>query len=524
MFNVRHHTQHGSAPRRSWRHDWRGLLAATVTLGALVFSAGIAAPATPTNDPTTDPYSMAAVTTQTGATAWWNAGYTGAGIDVAVIDTGVSPVEGLAQPGKIVYGPDLSFDSQASNLTNLDGFGHGTFMAGLIAGHDTALTAPYASAPATQYRGIAPDARIVSVKAGASDGGVDVTQVIAAIDWVVQHRNDPGMNIRVLSLSYGTNSLQSYTVDPLAHAVENAWRKGIVVVASAGNTGYQRGNGAPGLASPAYNPFVIGVGGYDTNGTAIPNDDYMGSYSASSSGCGSLCKNPDFVAMGSHVEGLRVPGSYIDVNHPEGVVTSRFFRGSGTSQSAAITAGAAALILQKYPTLTPDAVKKFITTNAKKVPAADSQAQGAGELDLAALATKAPVAYTQKFTASTGAGSLDVARGTDRVADNGVSITGSVDIFGQPLDAAALAAAEDNGTAWIGGNWNGRTWSGAGWNGRTWSGAVWTGNSWSGRTWSGRTWSSAIWDGRTWSGRTWSGSGWSSGTWSGHVWADGSWS
>ncbi len=92
-------------------------------------------------------------TAYTGAKAWWNAGYTGAGVDVAVIDTGVSPVEGLATPGKVVYGPDLSLESQAPNLRNLDTNGHGTFMAGLIAGKDSTLTAPYASAPASAYRG-----------------------------------------------------------------------------------------------------------------------------------------------------------------------------------------------------------------------------------------------------------------------------------------------------------------------------------------------------------------------------------
>ena len=134
----------------------------------------------------------------------------------------------------MIYGPGLSLESQAPNLRNFDTFGHGTFTAGIIAGHDGALTAPYAAAPASAYRGIAPDARIVSVEVATADGGTDVTQVIAAINWVVQHRNDNGMNIRVLSLSYGTNSTQASTVDPLAYAVEQAWKEGIVVVVSAG--------------------------------------------------------------------------------------------------------------------------------------------------------------------------------------------------------------------------------------------------------------------------------------------------
>src|SRR3954468_3242593 len=210
-------------------------------------------------DPSTDVNSMASTTSYLGATSWWNAGYSGKGVDVAVIDSGVSPVAGLDGAGKVVYGPDLSLESQAPNLTRYDTYGHGTFMAGLIAGHDSTLTTPYANAPASAYRGVAPNARIVSIKVATADGGADVSQVVAAIYWVVQHKNDNGMNIRVINLAYGTNSRQAYTVDPLAFAAQLAWKKGIVVVAAAGNTGYQQGNSATSLADPAYNPYVIGV-------------------------------------------------------------------------------------------------------------------------------------------------------------------------------------------------------------------------------------------------------------------------
>src|SRR5437763_237675 len=212
-------------------------------------------------DPAADPYSMANMTATTGAQALWNAGYTGKGIDVAVIDTGVAPVAGLNGSGKVVYGPDLSLESQSSALRNYDTFGHGTFMAGLIAGKDSTLTAPYSAAPATAYRGMAPDARIVSVKVGTADGGVDVSQVIAAIDWVVQHAHDTGFNIRVINLSYGTNSLQDYGSDPLAYAVEQAGKAGSVGVAAAGNTGFQKYVNAPGLSDPAYDPMLLAIGG-----------------------------------------------------------------------------------------------------------------------------------------------------------------------------------------------------------------------------------------------------------------------
>jgi serine protease AprX len=133
-----------------------------------------------TYDPATDVDSMNAVTRYTGAVDWWNTGYTGAGVDVAVIDTGVSPVEGLATPGKVLNGPDLSIESQAPNLRYLDTFGHGTFMAGLIAGHDSALTVPYADARPRSI-GASPDARIVSVRVGTRTAAAPVS-VIAAID------------------------------------------------------------------------------------------------------------------------------------------------------------------------------------------------------------------------------------------------------------------------------------------------------------------------------------------------------
>jgi serine protease AprX len=517
-----------SFARRSHRMSRPGrcgarILVACLTVCGGLFAAMPASHAATAYDPATDPYSMANLTATIGAQAWWNAGYTGQGVDVALIDTGVSPVEGLATPGKVINGPDLSLESQAPNLTNLDTNGHGTFMAGIIAGHDTALTTPYSSAPASSYRGVAPDARIVSLKVATADGGVDVTQVIAAIDWVVQHKNDNGLNIRVLNLSYGTNSTQPAATDPLSYAVEQAWKAGIAVVVAAGNTGYQRGNNAPGLADPAYNPAVIAAGGYDPMGTATFHDDIVGDYSASSAGCGS-CKNPDFVAVGSHVQGLRVPNSYVDVNHPEGMLSDRYFRGSGSSEAAAVTSGTIALILQKYPNLTPDQVKRYIANNGQKVPGSDSQAQGGGEINLPVLLTKTPQNYTQKYASSNGTGSIEAARGTDHVTADGVTLTGEQDIFGTPIDTTNLAQTEATQTSWASdGTWDGHRWSGNTWAGNSWSSSAWDGHRWSGSRWSTGTWSGATWDGHRWSGSTWAGNSWSGSRWSGHTWSDASW-
>jgi serine protease AprX len=478
--------------------------------------------------PAKDPYSMAALTAMTGATAWWNAGYTGKGVDVALIDTGVAPVAGLSGAGKVVYGPDLSLESQNPTFRYIDTNGHGTFMAGLIAGRDSTLTAPYASAPASAYRGVAPDARILSVKVGTADGGVDVSQMIAAIDWVVQHKADNGMNVRVINLSYGTNSLQASGVDPLSFAVEQAWRAGIVVVAAAGNTGFQFGAGAPGLADPAYNPYVIAVGGYDAMGTADTSDDVIGAYSASTNCL--TCKLPDVLAIGSHLQGLRVPGSYIDLNHPEGLLGDRYFRGTGTSEAAALISGAVALLLQKFPALSPDQVKAWITRSSSLLVARTITGQGFFEIDLGRLVTTTPPDsfYTQAWPAATGTGTLEAARGTDRLTDNGVVLGGEQDIFGMPFGSAAMAKLEAAGRSWSGGTWNGSAWTGstwadAGWAGRSWSTASWTGRSWSGDAWAGRSWSANTWDGRSWSGRSWSGRSWSGAAWSGRSWSDGGW-
>ena len=468
--------------------------------------------------PSTDGYSMANVATQIGATNWWNAGYTGQGVDVAVIDTGVAPVAGLNGSGKVIYGPDLSLESQAPSLTRYDTYGHGTFIAGLIAGKDPTLTTPFSAAPATAYRGVAPNARIVSIKVATADGGADVSQVIAAIYWVVQHAKDNGMNIRVINLSYGTNSRQTYQVDPLSYAAQLAWKKGIVVVAAAGNSGYQQAGSATTLANPAYNPYVIGVGSYDTNGTSATSDDTVASYSAGASG-----RKPDFVAAGSHLQGLRVPNSYVDMTHPEGYVDARYFRGSGTSFAAAITSGAIALVLQKYPTLTPDQVKRYITANARLLGGAGAETQGSGAMNLIAMLGATPASYTQSFTNGSGSGSLELARGTDHLTKDGVVLTGEKDIFGKSFSATSIAIKANSSGTWTGGTWNTSAWSGSSWSGNSWSGNSWSGNSWSGNSWSSGYWSGNSWSGNSWSGNSWSGNSWSGNSWSSGVWAGGSW-
>jgi serine protease AprX len=447
----------------------------------------------------------------------WKKGYTGSGVGVALIDSGVVPVPGLTVPGKVVNGADLSFESPADNLRHLDTYGHGTHMAGIIAGRDSSVASGDEKKAKGEFVGVAPGAHILNVKIANAQGATDVSQVLAAIDWVVQHRNDNGMNIRVLNLSFGTDGVQDYRVDPLTYAAEVAWRRGIVVVVAAGNSQF----GTSKLNNPAYDPYVIAVGAADTRGTQSVSDDVVPSWSAH----GDASRRVDMVAPGQSLVSLRDPGSNLDMTHPGARMGDRFFRGSGTSQAAAVVSGAAALLVQQRPGITPDQVKALLMDTAAPLPSADPSAQGAGLIDMKAARDAATPAASQSHELSTGTGSLEAARGTVHVVDpNGVELRGEQDIFGAPWEGNSWSGNSWSGNSWSGGTWNGNSWSGNSWSGNSWSGNSWSGNSWSGNSWSGNSWSGNSWSGNSWSGNSWSGNSWSGNSWSGNSWSGNSWS
>ncbi|GGJ78510.1 hypothetical protein GCM10010123_05590 [Pilimelia anulata] len=429
---------------------------------------------------------------------------TGKGIGVALIDSGVAPVRGLDRAGKVIKGPDLSFESQTPSLRNVDTYGHGTHMAGIIAGND-----PATSGSTPRFDGIAPGAHLVSLKVAAEDGATDVSQVLAAIDWVVQHRNDTGLNIRVLNLSFGTDSIQAASLDPLSFAVEAAWRKGIVVVVAVGNDGAA----ATRVRMPAANPYVIAVGAADSKGTTSRLDDSVADFSTK----GSANRHADLLASGRSVVSLRAPGSKVDNENPAARVadkngTQRLFRGSGTSQAAAVVSGSVALLLEKRPTLTPDQIKKVLVDSADRV-SGDSTAAGAGQLDIGGATllstlnntSVGSLTATQRHTAATGMGSLELSRGTAHVVnpETAQELVGERDIFGNPWVPAKWTVASRNGTAWTGGSWNGSVWAGTSFLSGIWAAVTWTGRSWTGALWSGRSWTNVTWSGRSWTGRIW---------------------
>jgi serine protease AprX len=502
-----------------------------------------------------DPHSMWNAIRQTGAPTYYQHGFYGQGIDVAVIDTGVAPVTGL-NSGNVVQGPDLSFESNNPALAHLDTFNHGTHMAGIVAGRDPNWTTASYTNPSV-FQGIAPLARVVSLKVGDSMGAVDVSQIIAAIDWAVTHRHDNGLNIRVISLSLGLHATDTWMSDALTFAATQAWKNGMVVVASAGNEGKLTADGTPtGILSPAMGN-IVSVGAYDpaTMAPTVFTQD-------PTTGNGYVT----LAAPGQSINSLHVPGSYADTEilndclnaqangtawtNPIFGPNGRFVKGSGTSQSTAMVAGAAALMLSQNPKLNPDQIMYYLEKTATTLldsttgkPAPITRV-GYGAMNLAATyGLTAPFSYNHTGTA--GGGSLDAARGDSFLVDKstGKVLSGNIDWFGAEFKPYGVNGSVQNdepkGTAWkqvkdsagnvIGESWNGHWLTGSGFVPDPVLGTVWTGHTWSDNDWAGHTWSGHTWSGHTWSGNRWSGDGWESDsftghTWSGHTWGDFSWS
>ena len=468
-----------------------------------------------------------------------NRNLTGQGVGVALLDSGANPVPGLDGPGKITYGPDLSIESNGV-LADQDTFGHGTFMAGIIAGRRASNpSSDLPSAPASVQLGVAPDAKLLSIKLATTDGSTDVSQVIAALDWVTENPIMPdGTRVRVINLSYGTDSTQSYQLDPLAAAAENAWHHGIVVVTSAGNEGTATSQ----LTDPGYDPYLIAVGAADaSNRTDGWSHDHTKAAAFSNV---SSSRHVDLLAPGTSVVSARDPGSYIDQNNPQGLVsgdtTATLFRGSGTSQAAAVVSGAVADLLQAFPTLTPDQVKFALVSSADPVDHASAAAVGAGIINLKRAfdvaqhltgsdpnAATLRAAATQNYQQSTGQGSIDAARGGTVLLDaDGNPITGEIDAQGNPWNPAAWWAASSTLTAWSGGDWLGNTWTGSGWTTTSSNGltsARWSTMEWKSARWSDADWSSARWSSARWSSARWSSARWSSARWSDNNWTSATW-
>jgi len=422
-----------------------------------------------------------------GADRLWTEGVDGDGVTVAVVDTGVAQVGDLS--GRVIGGVDFSGNS-TSNPYN-DEFGHGTFVAGLIAGSG--------ASSGGQYKGVAPKAKLVSVKIAGADGASDVSHVLAAMQWVVSYRSQYG--IRVVNLSLGTDSTQSYHLSPLNAAVERAWDAGIVVTVSSSNNGP-----APGTVSkPGDDPLVVTVGALDDKGTPGRGDDVMAGFSGAGPTAADGLTKPDLVAPGRSVISLRAPGSAIDSAYPGSRIGSAYFKGSGTSFSSAITAGSAALLLDREPGLTPDQVKARLLGQADPGPVGDPNVDGHGSLDAYAAAHAGTFdSANQGVVRSLGTGSIDLDRGslhvqiqTGLVSDLlGLLLTPVYQVlFGTQLtaqdklfDPVEYLTTDWAGTRWYDTQWGGTRWYGTRWYGTRWYGTRWYDTSWYGTRWYGIAW------------------------------------
>jgi serine protease AprX len=293
----------------------------------------------------------------------WNLGFNarGAGVGVAVIDTGIAgqmkdfEAIGMSRASRVIASAVTNPDAH----TAADTYGHGTHVAGILAGNGTERDR---SDPLeNEYIGVAPEANLISVKVSDDLGNASVLDVIYGLQFVVDHKDD--YNIRVVNLSLESTSPASYKTDPLDAAVESAWFKGIVVVAAAGN----RGSAADAVQyAPGNDPFVISVGALDDQMSQADGDDSRPTWSSRGITQDGFAK-PEIHAPGAHIVSTLAPNSQFATMCPTCIVDGQMIRAGGTSMAAPMVAGAAAVLLQKYPNLTPNQVKGVLIRSARLV-------------------------------------------------------------------------------------------------------------------------------------------------------------
>jgi serine protease AprX len=489
-------------------------------------------PNAPHSDKTTLEYAKVV-----GADQVWANGNLGQGVTVATLDTGIDPTfmslrlaPSAWQDRYLAY-----YDAIANKLyqsprllqSPRDPNGHGTHVAGIIGNSDKENG---------HYVGIAPGVNFVSVRVLDETGMGTYADVLRGLNWVVQHKDE--YNIRVLNMSMYATPVAPYWADPYNLAVMAAWKAGIVVVASAGNSGPEPLS----VGVPGNTPYIITVGAFTDNFTPSDfGDDYIPEFSASGPTLDAFVK-PDVIAPGAHMSSLMRNATYLAQHYPENRIRGTYFKMSGTSMSAAIVSGIAALMLHDKPNLTPDQVKYRLSMTARPQfsEATGEMAysiwqQGAGRV-------WAPEAVSTNIQGAANQG-MDIAAdlaGTQHYEGytNWNPETGKFEIRGD-----GYATWSGGYATWSGGyaTWSGgyASWSGgyASWSGgnTNWSGgyASWSGGyaSWSGgyASWSGgyASWSGgyASWSGgyASWSGgyASWSGgyASWSGGyaSWSGNT-------
>ncbi len=397
---------------------------------------------------------------------WSQLGLTGQGVGVAIVDSGVYPHPDLA--GRIVASIDFTTASPTVSTTSTgDPGGHGTHVAGLVAGDGTLSGGA--------YTGVAPRANIVNVRVIDANGASNVSTILRGLQWVLANRTT--YNIKVVNLSLGAKSMGSYKSDLMATAAEVLNFAGVTVVVSAGNTGPLAGT----VTTPATDPYVITVGALDDNGTSVMVDDLMAVFSSRGKTMFDNLSKPDLVAPGRKMVSLRSPGSELDTLFPDRQVTATgapspdYYRLSGTSMAAPVVAGVVALMVERNPSLSPSQIKKRLKSTATSLGFGTAFDRGAGLVN--AYAAVASVDPGREYA-------------PDRVSDAFAKDMRTF-IQGQPFvwrDLTYHGGVDSAGTSW-----EGVTWENVRWDSVTWENVTWEGFTWEGVTWEGVTWETVTW-------------------------------
>ncbi len=399
------------------------------------------------------------------ATEVWNqspAFLQGQNVTVAVVDSGVGKIKDVKN--RIVA--DVNFNRGYHD--GRDMYGHGTFVAAILAGDGTSSQG--------KYTGIAPKVNFVNVRVSDDAGMSTEGDVLQSLQWVFENADEE--NIRVVNLSLNAAVAQSYHTSPLAAGVEMLWLRVIVVVVSAGN------NGSADLYPPANSPRVITVGATDDKGTPGIADDEMAHFSAwGTDEVGNV--KPDLVAPGTNIVAFVPNNGRLGMGrkHKENAVDKDYFRMSGTSMSAPIVAGAVAMLLQDEPNLTPDQVKFRLKSTANKNWAGYNATQaGAGYLDIYAAVTGTSTEF-----ANQGLAPSELLR----------------PFIMQMVDAGIFS---DSGFEWNSVNWNSVNWNSVNWNSVNWNSVNWNSVNWNSVNWNSVNWNSVNWNSVNWNSDHWDGS------------------
>jgi len=417
----------------------------------------------------------------TDASAVIAGGNSGQGVGVAVVDTGIAELPDFA--GRLRPGVDFTTE----NNPHLDSYGHGTFVAGLIAGDGSSSSGVYV--------GEAPGADLVPVKVAGKSGSTTVSTLIRALQWI---KDDTTDNIRVVNMSVGAIPQGPTALNPLDQAVETLWQSGYVVVTSAGNNGASRGT----VTSPGDDPLVITVGALDDKDTVTPTDDAVPSFSSNGPTSSDAWWKPDLIAPGKSVVSVMAPRSVIWNNFKSARVGTTNFVGSGTSFAAAITSGAAAMLLVDNPAATPDNVKAALltTTNAGPGTVQDPFQQGHGVLDVARAVDEPVVNMVQDVS------SIPIpVVGTPipLVSTQIVSTWATVNVTEQLLYPSPYpfpyfgdaTTSQDSGTPLFQSSaWNSSAWNSSAWNSSAWNSSAWNSSAWNSSAWNSSAWNSSAWN------------------------------